>query len=109
MINRRKYKRPTMIGLIDIKSEPGGSKVEAYAINISYGGMAIYSKQLLTGRLQIKLYYEDGTGQRLGETVTGKVAWKRETGEWYAIGLQFDELNKKDHSMTLDFVDRAME
>jgi hypothetical protein len=40
----------------------------------------------------------------MGETLAGKVIWRKKTGSWYAAGLQFEGLNTEDHSMTLEFL-----
>ncbi len=109
MIERRKYKRPSMIGLVDLIEQPGQPPTEAYSINISYGGMAIYSRKALTDRVWIKVYFEDATGKRLSEMVTGRVAWTRPLGTWQAAGIEFDNLDPKLHSMILGFLERSEE
>jgi len=104
MIERRKYKRASMIGLVEVRKDPNDPPQEAYAINISYGGLALYIKQPLMGKVTAKLYFGDGTGKKIGETVVGQVVWQEKTGSWYAIGLQFEDLNPQDHSMILGFL-----
>jgi hypothetical protein len=104
MTERRKYRRASIIGLVEIRKDPKGSFVEAYAINISYGGLAVYSKNPLTGQVYVKLYFGDGTGKKIDETAVAQVAWQERVGSWYAVGLQFKGLNPQDHSMTLGFL-----
>ena len=104
MTERRKYKRASLIGLVEIRKEVGDPPLEAYAINISYGGVAIYIKNSLTGKVYITLYFGDGTGKKLDETVVGKIVWQEKTGSWYALGLQFEDLNPQDHSMICGFL-----
>jgi c-di-GMP-binding flagellar brake protein YcgR len=103
-MERRKYRRASIIGLVEIRKDPEGSFTEAYAINISYGGLAVYSKNPLTGRVYVKLYFGDGTGKKIDETVVAQVVWQESVGSWYAVGLQFKGLNPQDHSMTLGFL-----
>ncbi len=104
MTERRKYRRASMIGLVEVRKDPSDSPAEAYAINISYGGMAVYSKNPLSGRVYIKLYFGDGTGKKIDETVVGQIVWQEQMGSWYVMGVQFKGLNPQDHSMTLGFL-----
>jgi hypothetical protein len=109
MTERRKYKRPSLIGLVEIRKEMGNPPLEAYAINISYGGLAVYIKNPLTGKVYVTLYFGDGTGKKLDETIIAKVVWQEKTGSWYALGLRFEELNLQDHSMILGFLKSSEE
>lgn len=104
-MERRKYKRASLIGLVEVRRNPTDPPVEAHAINISYGGLAIYIEKSLTGRVEMRLFYGDGTGKWIDETVSGQVMWQQKVGTWYATGIQFDELNPQDHSMTLGFLE----
>ena len=104
MLERRKYRRASMIGLVEVRKNPTDPPLEAYAVNISYGGMAVYSKDPLSGQVYVKLYFVDGTGKKVDETVAGQVVWQEYVGSWYAVGVQFKGLNPQNHSMTLGFL-----
>jgi hypothetical protein len=51
MSERRKYKRASLIGLVEIRKGPSDPSLEGYAINISYGELAFYSKKPLMGKV----------------------------------------------------------
>ena len=104
----RQFKRASFIALADIRPNPQSPPSEAYVINFSQGGIAIYSKELLQGRAEMTLYLFDDNGRPVAETIWGKVAWKKKIGSLYAVGLRFVGLNSRDHSLTIAAMDEAL-
>jgi hypothetical protein len=107
MEDKRAFNRLDIIGLAQIRRESSDLPLDAQIVDISYDGMRIYVKEPLSGRLEVSLcYLGDGTKQEIAEVVKGQVAWIKEKGLWYSIGIQFDGLNPQDHGTTLSFLDK---
>jgi hypothetical protein len=107
MGEKRAFNRLDIIGLAQIKRDASDLPLDAQIVDISYNGMRIYVKEPISGRVEVALcYFADGTKQDIAETVKAQVAWIKEKGLWYTVGIQFDGLNPQDHSATLAFLDK---
>jgi hypothetical protein len=107
MREKRAFNRLDIIGLAQIRRDDSEIPLEAQIVDISYNGMRIYVKEPLSGPVQVSLcYFSDGSKQEIAETVKAQVAWIKEKGLWYTVGIQFDGLNAQDHSATLAFLDK---
>ena len=107
MEDKRAFNRLDIIGLAKIRRESSDLPLDAQIVDISYDGMRIYVKEPLSGQVEVSLcYFADGTKQEIAETVKAQVAWIKEKGLWYTIGIQFEGLNPQDHSTTLAFLDK---
>lgn len=104
----RVFKRVSYIALASVKTGSGVSPIEAYVINFSYGGVAIYSKEELEGQVEITLYLENGKGETIPETLWGNVAWKKKVGSLIASGIEFGNLNPQDHSLTMAIMEELL-
>jgi c-di-GMP-binding flagellar brake protein YcgR len=103
--DQRKKKRISMIAAAAVRPSPSGPPIEAYIINISYGGLGLYVKEPLEGRVQTAISLRVGTGKRVTETVWGNVTWKNPVGSSYAVGISFEGLNPKDHRVLLSYLE----
>jgi len=103
--DQRKKKRVNMIAAAVVRPSPSGPPIEAYIINISHGGLGMYVKEPLDGRVQTTINLRVGTNKRVTETVWGHVTWKKPVGLSYAIGISFEGLNPKDHGVLLSFLE----
>ena len=103
--DQRKKKRVSMIAAAVIRPSPSGPPIEAYIINISYGGLGLYVKEPLEGRVQTAISLRVGTGKRVTETVWGHVTWKKPVGSSYAVGISFEGLNPQDHKTLLSYLE----
>jgi hypothetical protein len=106
--DKRKRIRVSMVAAAVVKPNMLDSQIEAYMINLSYGGAGIYVKVPLDGRVQLVISLRIGMGKPVAESVWGNVIWKRPVGSKYAVGIAFEGLNPKDHQMLLSFLDRAV-
>lgn len=106
-IDPRKKKRISMIAAALVRPSSTGIPIEAQIINVSYGGVGIYIKEPVQGRVQIVISLKVGPDREVAQTVWGNVIWKEPVGSSYAIGISFEELNHRDHSLLLSFLEKA--
>jgi c-di-GMP-binding flagellar brake protein YcgR len=103
------HKRVSLIEAASVVSPSlSRSPIEAQIINVSYGGMGIYVKKPLEGFVEISIILRVGESKEVAETVAGQVMWKRRVGSMYAIGVSFKELNPKDHSRLISYLEQAV-
>ncbi len=100
----QKYKRARFIGTVSVKVNPLDSSVKAYALDISCGGMAIQSEKALKGQIEATIFFADGRGGKVGETVRGRVIWCKPFDLFYRSGIEFDGLNPQDNKLTLQVI-----
>jgi hypothetical protein len=97
----QKHKRARLIGPVEVKQNPSGPSLKAYVLDISYGGMAIQLKEALKGQVEATVFFASAVGGRIGETVKGRVIWCRAFDSLHKVGIEFENLNPKDHMLTL--------
>jgi len=97
----QKYKRARFIGTVAVRLNPSDPPLKAYALDISYGGMAIQSEGALKGQIEATIFFADGMGGKVGETVQGRVIWCKPFDLFYRSGIEFNGLNPKDNILTL--------
>jgi len=93
-----------MIAAAVVRQSPSGPPIEAYVVNISYGGIGLYIKESLQGRVQTTINLRVGENKRVTVTVWGHVNWKKSVGMMYAVGISFEGLNTKDHRVLLSYL-----
>jgi hypothetical protein len=106
--DQRKNKRIPIIAEATVRCETSNNLINSYLINISYGGMGIYTKEPLSGRVMIAIGLFGDSAEKIVETLWGNVIWKKSIGLMYATGISFEGLNPKDHGLLLSFLERAM-
>lgn len=105
----RTFKRLSYIALAFIKKNSTAAPAEAYVINISYGGVAIYTQAELEGQVEITLFHEEeGEKRALAETLGGTIAWRRPVGRIIACGIEFGNLNPDDHPVTMAVLEKFL-
>ncbi len=97
----QKYKRARFIGTVAVRANPSAPSLKAYALDISYGGMAVQSEAELKGQIEATIFFADGRGGKVGETVRGCVIWCKPFESFYRSGIEFDNLNPQDNILTL--------
>ena len=97
----QKYKRARFIGTVVVRANPSDPPRKAYALDISYGGMAVQSEESLKGRIEATIFFADGMGGKVGETVRGRVIWCKPFDVFYRSGIEFDGLHPQDNVLTL--------
>jgi hypothetical protein len=104
----RTFKRLSYIALAVVKTGPETPPAEAYVVNLSYGGVAVYTKADLAGQVEITLLHEKGPGRTAAETLWGHVAWNRKLGSMNACGIEFGNLNPEDHGVTMSLMEKYL-
>ncbi len=102
--DQRKKRRISLIATAVVRQSPSGPPTEAYVINISYGGVGLYVKDSLQGRVQTTINLRVGANKRVPVTVWGQVTWKKSVGMMYAVGISFEGLNPKNHRVLLSYL-----
>lgn len=85
--------------------------MEAYSINVSNGGICLYTSQMLPvgTEVTIKLFYLDGVGEKSFETLEGTVRWYRQVGQMYGVGIELKALDPTTHPILLSMLERTEE
>jgi c-di-GMP-binding flagellar brake protein YcgR len=104
MANTQKFKRAKMIGVIHVKKSPQEPPVEGYALDISYGGMAVNLDYAVQGKIEVIVQFPDEAGRKTQETVLAHVVWCKSYGPFYRTGIEFDNLNERDHPQLLTYI-----
>lgn len=104
--NRRVFARITLLGKLDIQSVTSGASKPGYAINISTGGLALYSEEAfeINTELNITIYFKFDIGEK-NEEVTGMVRWVKPIGDIFGIGIQFKDVSRETHPMMFSYLD----
>jgi hypothetical protein len=107
--NYRKYQRyPFLIAVKLVDSETKDHTV-AYAFNVSYGGLGMYTQKSISEKSHVDVWisFHEADGKSREERVGGIVRWVRQLNDLHAFGIEFEELNVKDHPLILNFVQEA--
>ncbi len=93
-----------MIGIIEVRKSLLDPPREAYALDISYGGMSFNLDQPLNGNVEVIIHFTNGKGKVLKETVAGRVIWCKPIGSLYRAGIEFENLNDYDHPQLFTYI-----
>ena len=107
--NYRRYQRYPFLTTVKVVDPQTKECTVAYAINISYGGLAMYAQKPITEKSHVQVWISltDPNGQPRDERVGGVVRWVRQFNDHYGFGIEFEELNIKDHPLVLNFIQEA--
>ncbi len=107
--NYRKYQRYPFLTTVKVVDPQMKEYTVAYAINISYGGLAMYAQKAIAekGHVQVWISLTDPNGKLRDERVEGVVRWVRQLNDHYGFGIEFEELNIKDHPLVLNYIQEA--
>ncbi len=107
--NYRKHQRYPFLTTVKLIHQESKHSTVGYTINISYGGMAMYVQKPVAEESQVEVWvpFIDSTGKPHGESVKGTVRWVRQFNDHYGVGLEFEELNRRDHPIILNFIQEA--
>lgn len=110
-MNRREHPRVTLIGKVDIRSGNSINPGAGYAINISRGGLALYSDRVfgLNAELLLTIFLKYGYIEER-EDISGIVKWNRTVGDdIFAIGVQYREIREEIHPMIFSYIGASMD
>jgi hypothetical protein len=110
MEERRKYPRiPTMYDVVELYFPELSVRIDANAIDLSYGGLGLYAlERLPVGRpVTVRLSFWDVRGILHTETVDSVVRWCRPKGHGYAAGIRFDSLLPEKHPRIIALLEQT--
>lgn len=98
-----------MLGKIAIKVINPKDSLSGYAINISSGGLSMYSDRAfdINTELLLTIFFKYDVGEER-EDVFGVVRWIKPVDDIFAIGIQFREIGKESHPMIFTYLDATM-
>ncbi len=102
--DKREKKRATWTGLVDLRKNAESPPSEALTINISFGGIAVYTKEPVKGKLIVTFYFQK-KDNHYAESVWCKVARINKVGSHHMLGLEFIDLNAKAHKGILSLAE----
>ncbi len=107
--NYRRYQRYPFLTTVKVVDPQTKESTVAYAINISYGGLAMYAQKPIAEKSHVQVWISlaDSNGKPREERVGGVVRWVRQLNDHYGFGIEFEELNIKDHLLILNFIQEA--
>lgn len=91
MENRRETGRHYLVAGVRLKPTKGRG-INAYAINLSEGGIGVYlHKRLSKGeKYCVSIDYEKGSDNITTEPMCGVVSWSCKVGSSFAAGIEFE-------------------
>jgi Tfp pilus assembly protein PilZ len=106
---KRKHQRLYILASLELELLEDSTLIEAYANNISYGGMGLYTKNPLpVGQpvcARIRLLDPHEIQER--ETITGCVRWCRPVGAFFAAGIEFDRIDEDLNPGLVSFLEQT--
>ena len=108
-MNRREGHRISLLGKIAIKVINSEDSLSGYAINISSGGLSLYSDRTfdINTELLLTIFFKYNVGEER-EDVFGVVRWIKPVGDLFAVGVQFRGISQETHPMILTYLDATM-
>ena len=105
-VERREYLRISLLGKINIK--PGGATdtLTGNAVNISKGGLALYTEKAfdINTELLLTISFKYDTEEKR-EDVIGIVRWVKPVSDLFAIGVQFKGLRRDTHPVIYSYLE----
>ncbi|MBI5407630.1 MAG: PilZ domain-containing protein [Nitrospirae bacterium] len=98
-----------MLGKITIKVINSEDSLSGYAINISSGGLSLYSDRALdiNTELLLTIFFKYDVGEEK-EDVFGVVRWIKPVDGLFAVGVQFKGISQETHPMIFTYLDVTM-
>ena len=108
-MNRREGHRISLLGKVTIKVIEPEASLNGYAINISSGGLSLYSDKAfdINTELLLTIFFRYDVGEER-EDVFGVVRWIKPVGDLFAVGVQFKGIRQETHPMIFTYLDVTM-
>jgi hypothetical protein len=111
--DKREFNRLDILGHVQIKRRVLDAPLDALIGDISFTGMRIHLKEHLSGRIEISRFcfvdVPGGEETEITDKVKGQVAWVKQKGKWYSVGIRFEGLNRQDHRAILTFLEKHLQ
>ena len=98
-----------MMARLELEFEGDPAVLEAYANNVSYGGMGLYCRKPLPVGQEVwaKIDFINARTQQQWEAIAGTIRWCRPVGFWFAAGLEFKRLDRDEHAILVSFLEQT--
>ena len=109
-MNRREGHRISLLGKIAIKAIAPKVSLSGYAINISSGGLSLYTDRAfdINTELLLTIFFKYDVAEER-EDVFGMVRWIKPVGDLFALGVQFKGVRPETHPMIFTYLDATMD
>ena len=109
MEKKRRYPRVTFSALTELLLSEEDTLIHAYPFSAGYGGMGVYTlRPIPIGREIItRVFLTMGNGRKVTDTITSTVKWCDLIGGMYRLGIEFKEMNPKEHQTFLSYLKGA--
>ena len=109
MAENRKSRRPILIASVGIQLPDRGPKLEGLSLDVSPGGMRIYSPKPLRMGICIilEITFEASHGKQVTETLSALVKWCKPERGMYAAGIEFKGLDTDLHPRLITFLEQT--
>ncbi len=97
MKDKRKYPRRYLLAQVRLKTSKSGPGTNSVAVNISKGGISIYTKKALKvkDKVRVKITVMIRGKETVSEEVPGVVRWVMPVAGQYAAGIRFNDVIDK--------------
>lgn len=105
----RQYIRAGVPFLIEVFFPNEETSFGAYGWSIGKGGVGFYTQKPLqkNSDILIKVGFVGDQFEKPPEVANGIIRWVKAVGDVYAVGVEFVELNEKDHFILLGYLEHA--
>jgi len=106
MNKKRRYQRVTFSALTELLLSEEDTLIHAYPFSAGYGGMGMYTlRPISIGReITARIFLNMGKGKKVMDTITSVVKWCDLMGGMYRLGIEFKEINPKEHRPLLAYL-----
>jgi len=98
-----------MMAQLELEFEGDPAVLEAYANNVSYGGMGLYCRKPLPVGQEVwaKIDFINARTQQQWEAIAGTIRWCRPAGFWFAAGLDVKRHDRDEHGVLISFLEQT--
>lgn len=110
MQERRENRRSTFHLRTEVLLNEGQEQISLLRANIAFGGIGGFSRDLVEEGLSavVRIYFpQRGPEKETSENILGKIIWKKQDGNFTALGLCFSTLQQSVHPLLHSYLNYA--
>ncbi len=106
---RREDQRSTFHLRTEVLPHEGKPQINLLRANIGFGGIGGFTRDEVEGQdpVEVRIYFSQRSGEAKGETVSGKIVWEKQDGNFRALGISFFTLTQKEHPLLISYLQYA--
>ncbi|VAX33517.1 hypothetical protein MNBD_NITROSPIRAE01-990 [hydrothermal vent metagenome] len=106
---RREDQRSTFHLRTEVLPREGKTQINLLRANIGFGGIGGFTRDEVEGLglTDIRVYFSQRSGELKSETVSGKIVWEKQDGNFRALGISFSALTHKEHPLLISYLQYA--